>query len=162
MNYDYEIMVMKNLFLFKCETNKDLTFKGIFQKTKIPESTLRDILKRLEKRKWIKKYDVWDPKKITVLHNNTDFNKMVSESNKVYRKALSEKQGSYERRRDYAREETRKKLIPKKRTGYHISIFPYLVRDLDGTTVPKGCKKKWQSEAKKIKENLKLKRIVRF
>ena len=148
MKVESEIKVMKILIFYKIATNKDLTMKGITLLTGIQRSSLQKILDRFEKRGWVEPKEVWEPEEITIIGQKGGFLKAY----KVFWKARSAKKGSSEKRRDYAREYTRKKLLPKKKIVYRILRFPYRVGDMKGKTVPEGYKRDWRLAAKEVKQ----------
>lgn len=153
MKVEYEIEVMKWLYLIKLTRNADLPFTSITKLTKIPNGTLQRILPRLEKRGWIKRKEKWIRIPTSPLLYDVN-NKAVLEIAVAYRKALTNKKGSYERRKTLARKAITNGFTPKEVTVFKILMVPYLFGDKRGKTVPEGSKREWRLGAQKIKQTI--------
>lgn len=134
---------MQALYLIKYTRNRDLTMKGITQQTDITKSTLQRILPRLEKRGWIERYETFDPEKTTILWGTRNFS---------YKETLKKAKGSYESRRNYAKQEWNKAYLPKKIIAYKILNFPFLAGNEEGVAVPKGYAQRWLKASKESKQ----------
>jgi len=109
MKPEYEVKVMKRLFLAKAIDDSGLRLTDLVRLTKIPKGTLPRILQRLKKRGWIKKYEDWERLQFT-----PSFLKFFTMDRDTFEKYVKSQKGSSYAKKTYWKKTIQENYVPKK------------------------------------------------